>query len=905
MRFPIYNVEEGAETLTDKNESVVTEIDCALLIMLDEERDLFLQQNSQLIVEKTDSAGFTPFTFFDQKGMRRVGVIFSKGKEMGNTEACKMFYEFSRRYKAHLYINLGVAGYFKEMNIGDVLIVNRLSTLGENNASNVPWQTKDSPYHNNIPKRSWDSLRQNSRKRLNDFYMSLRQHPEYSAEKFSDLIKEEYNTIKYGRCITVPEVIKGDTSRFPDIRTGNVLDMEAYYLYDWHEFIKEREPLHAVETSEFLSFKSVSDMADGNKTIVEECGSRTLAMANLCDVVCEYLTAVHNFKREEEQTIYSYFRSEISERSLDPLFQRDRDGSMEEKFGHLCKFFMMVSSQEGIMSGKDSVAAAYQFLSEPKRTLVLSGHSGTGKSTFISYVYCKIPAERRAILVDFSKFNRSTIPTDYQVVYLLERLLSQEDSVAVFLDGVDINGETYDLLLSALQGKVYTNLSLCIGDITEGSSRPMRTNARNPDDLLPINTVVERYSFGDVSLYSPYLKPMLKSAAEYFYGAQKSTFNADNVLQFVHRSRLSHVDFRLLKMFADNWPSQNFYKFMDRFCANKVGRNTCNQLYLHIPFTLYYDKTLTDKERDAYHILSQNSFTRAFLFANCIAEIVIAGDKEKMSDLLGSDYLLSNDMNLLLALKLELEEGRVRERFINNLVQRLSDQDTVKSPSAQTQLIYNIFQIKLNSRSLEKARKEMLLHQAKYAKEQCEQCRTNGEDYYHWLIQYRTLSILMWHSLGDKDRKREFLDEYNQLLLTDSDTHHCNLSFHLYYYSYREFTFDQVNTFKIDSVTDEMFFNTYYTLAHALREDNFSDKQYYQNPFVCMNIITFVHLTQDILIDLGRFTYLKTEVFETTQRLIASVQRWDEVPLIGRVSPQQLVELLGATAEKLNPSGKT
>lgn len=896
--------------MTKRNESAVIEIDCALLMMLDEERDLFLQQNSQLIVEKVDSAGFVPFTFFDKEGKQRAGVIFSKGKEMGNTEACKMFYEFSRRYKAHLYINLGVAGYFKDMNIGDVLIANRLSTLGENNATNAPWQIKDGSYRGpNIPQRSWDSFRKNSKKRLSEFYAELQKHSEYSEEKFSDLMKEEYNTVKKGRCITVPEVIKGDENdRFPITRVGNVIDMEAYYLYDWHELIKNREPWLAVENSVFLSFKSVSDMANDTKAVVEECGSRTLAMANLCDVVCEYLTEIHTFERAEDQTIYSYFQSKIGRQSLDPLFQKDTDARMEKKFGNLCRYFMTVDSGKGIIGEKDSIAAACKFLAVPKKTLVLSGHSGTGKSTFISYVYQKISKNQMAILIDFSKFNSSTLPTDRQVVYLLERLLAQENSVAVFLDGVDVNCETYDLLLGAIQGKTYTNLSLCIGDITDNLARSAEISTRNPNDLLPSGTAVERYSFGGVSVYSPYLEPILKNAAEYFAGIQETTFEQDKILKYIRQSRLSHVDFRLLKMFADNGIqfelNQSFYEFMDRYCAQKVKRNVCSQLYSHVPFALDEDKSLSDEELSAYQTFSQNSFTRAFLFANCIAAIVGAGNKETMTDLLKSDYLLSNDMNLLLTLKLGLEKGTARDNFIENLLPWLSDPSITKNQSAQTQLIYSIFQIKPYSRNLEKKRKELLVHQVRYAKEQCTLCRANGEDYYHWSIQYRTLSILMWHSLEPGDRRREHLDEYNHLLLTDSDTRHYNLSFHLYYYSQREFTFSQVNTFENDSVTDEMFFNTYFTLTHALRKENFGDREYYYNPFVCMNIITFAHLIQDLLIGLERFTYLKKPVFRTFQRLIDSVGLWNEVPSKGSVSPRQLVELLNATAKNLNLSSE-
>ena len=885
-------------------DTIVTEVDCALLMMLDEERDLFLQQNSQLIVEKVDDAGFIDFTFFDKKGILRKGVIFSKGKKMGNTEACKMFYQFSRRYKAHLYINLGVAGFFKDINIGDVLIAEQLSTLGENNATNVPWQSEGGRLRNvpNLPDSNaayWVSFKENSKKRLEAFYKKLRAHPKFTENDFSYLMKEKYNKVKKGGCITVPEVIKGGRDRFPQIRTGNVVDMEAYYLYDWHELIKEIEPLQAIEKSAFLCLKSVSDMADENKSIVEECGSRTLAMANLCDVVCTYLTTIHNFTRNEEETIYSYFHSTISNRSLDPLFLKDENGVMEKKFGNLCKFFMNSSSSKGIISEEDAVVAAYHFLSKPKKTLVLSGHSGTGKSTFISYVYSKISKERQAILIDFSKFNEFTIPTNRQVVFLLKQLLSQENPIAVFLDGISVNDEIYDLLLNALHGKAYANLSLCIGDITEGLPYSMNTTVRNPDDLLPRDATIERYSFGGISVYSPHLQPLLKGLAEYFDGIQEGIFKADEVLQYMHDSHLSHVDFRLLKMFSDNWIESNFYKFMDKYCAQKEKRAIYSELYSHVPFTLHQNQTLNDEEKRAYRTLNQNSYTRAYLFANCIAGIVIDGKKEKIVELLKSDYILSNDMNLLLKLKLE-EAATLPDIFIENLLPLLSNQEVATSQSAQTQLFYNIFQIKPHSLDIKTRRKKLLLAQVKYAKEQWNRCESSGKDYYHWSLQYRTLSILMWYNLDEHNRKRDFLDEYNQLLLTNSEVHRHNLFFHFYHYSYKEFTFKQVNSFELSAMTDEMFFNTYYTLIYALRDENIDDVENCFDPFVCMNIITFAHLIQDVLINLELFTYLKVSTHEIIQRLIMSVSRWNGVPQKGFVSSQQLIQLLNTTMNELN-----
>ncbi len=897
-----------------KGQQTITEVDCALLMMLDEERDKFIKYNHHLVIEKPDNSGYVPFIFFDKQGKLRKGVIYSCGKNIGNTEACKLYYKFSRRYKAHLYVNLGVAGYFNDINVGDVLFVDRLSTLGEDNATNTTWQLKDSPFSATSPTFSQsfqDSFERTSRKRLHNFHEQLKEEKgktdlNFNETKLMDLLKIKSNTIKTGRCLTVPEVIKGDIgkSRFPAIRKGSVVDMEAYYLFDWYKLIKKQEPQRTVAKSSFLVFKSVSDMADENKAIVEKCGSRDLAMENLCDVVCAYLTNVHTFSRDTEQTIRTYFQTEICQRSLDPLFSKDSTAAQKEAFGNLCHYFMTTDSKENVTSGKDCITVACEFLSVPQKTLLLKGHSGTGKSTFISYVFDTIKSNRVAILVDFSKFTSTTIPTDRQIVYLLERLLAYEKSITVFLDGVDISCQTYDALLSAIRGGTYTNLSLCIGDVTDAQLSGIDT--RNPSDLLPPNTTVATYSFGGLSIYSPQLESMIKKATLYFASVNNKSLNEKRILEFVQTSGLSHVDFRLLKMFADYENqidrTRSFYNFIDWYCAEKVGRNIANSLYPHIPFALSRNENLSDEQQNAYQVLSQNSYMRAFLFANCIADIVIKNDQKTMEELLKSDYLLSNDMNLFLESK--LNDGNRGDTFTENLLPYLLEPADSINLSAQTQLIYNIFQItRLHSHKLENRRIELLYKQTLSSKKHCEQSRINGEDYYHWSLQYRTLSILIWRSLDASKRKREYLDEYNQLLLSDRDTRHYNLSFHLYYYSQREFTFEQVNTFETKTVTDEMAFNTYYNLIHYLSPKKLEEGKINQDPFVCMNIITFAHLIQDVLMCFERFSYLTPLICQRLETLISSLQHWTQLSTATAVTPNQLMNLLKDILKELNDRG--
>lgn len=893
-----------------KEKRTVTEVDCALLMMLDEERDKFIEHNRHLIINKPDSSGFVSFVFFDKSGKQRKGVIYSCGKKMGNTEACKLYYKFSRRYKAHLYINLGVAGYFSEINIGDVLFVDRLSTLGENNATNAHLQLKDSPFSASLPPflpTFSEEFNRTSRKRLDEFRGRLQAHSKFNEEGMSGLLKIKKNDIKSGWCLTVPEVIKGDVkaenSRIPDIRgKGIVVDMEAYYLFDWYKLVKRGEPWRTIKGSQFLIFKSVSDMADKNKAIVEECGSRDLAMANLCDVVCAYLTDLHEFPRETKETIYTYFQDHIRQRSEDPLFSNNSTEGQREAFGNLCRYFMTTDSEENAIPDGDCVASACEYLSAPHKTLLLTGHSGTGKSTFISYVFDAIKQGRTAILVDFSKFNRTSTPTDTQVVYLLERLLAKTEDITAFLDGVNINCKTYDALLNAIKRGTYANLSLCIGDITDAPSDG--TEARNPEDFIPSYTEPTKYFFGGLSIFSPELDAMVEDAKRYFDSVNHSSLDKQKILAFIRSSGLSHVDFRLLKMFADYEKqlvkeNEDFYGFMDKCCAKKTSRTTISSLYQYIPFTLSRNPELSEEQRKDYRTLSKNSYMRAFLFANCIAEIVTKNDPKVMKELLHSNYLLSNDMNLFLELRLK-RDGRKSDSFVRNLLPYLSKSENINL-SAQTQLIYNIFQLQnLYSRELEEQRKNLLQEQAQKAERNCVELWSAKKDYYDWSIQYRTLSILMWRGLGENERKRDFLDKYNQLLLEDKDTRRYNLSFHLYYYSQREFTFDQVNMFDTKTVTDEMAFNTYYNLLHFLRPENFEEGKNVQDPFAYMNIITLAHLIEDVLKhSRERFSSLMPLFRETLDRLISMLEEWAQTPAPTPVKPKQLIDLLKDMLQEL------
>ena len=91
---------------------------------------------------------------------------------------------------------------------------------------------------------------------------------------------------------------------------------------------------------------------------------------------------------------------------------------------------------------------------------------------------------------------------------------------------------------------------------------------------------------------------------------------------------------------------------------------------------------------------------------------------------------------------------------------------------------------------------------------------------------------------------------------------------------------------------------TYYTLIHYLCPENLEEGKDDQDPFVCMNIITFAHLIQDVLIRFERFSYLMPSVCLTLEDLISSLQCW-KLSQISIVTHSQLIELLVDTLKEL------
>lgn len=863
----------------------IKKVDCILIFMLDEERDFFLNFNNQFILNKNDKNRFKEFTFFDKFGQLRKGVICSNGTAMGNTEACSLFYQLSREYIADLYINLGVSGLKRDVNIGDVVVVTRLSTLGEENAADAPWQLKDVP-------DSFSRYSESEALKIQKYLSNFSETTKISVQQFKKNLKEQNveglcnfdcNEIKTGWCGTVPEVIKGKDGygQFPVLRKLNVVDMEAYYLELWHSLIKEIEPMNSVRNSKFLVFKSASDYGDDNKHIFEQCGSRELAMKNLCNVVLNYCTQIHKFPKKSNSNISSFFNNDIKNHSIDEFVDKSEDNFNNAliQFEQLCRHF--IETEDINFNKEQCVISAFNAMAKSKRTIFLCGRSGTAKSTFMSYLYVLTQRSNlNAILIDFSKYNKKTVPNSSQIIYLLKKLLCTEKRIYVFLDGIDCNAPYYEDLVMLLDNDNYENISYCIGDIArEGESL----------DIIPHRMDKLCIEFSGENLYSEDFDEMLMDAEKYFEIFQND-FNADDVKKFVLKSEITNVDFRLLAMMFDHGKdilrSKNLYTFLKKYMMIKFSRPTLQE-YRHSSFI--FDTRQSSNMPIEYMKIYYNTYANSLAIAQEIVEIFQNNNIERIQSFITSRLLLSDDMNLFL--QHALKNNKQSADIVDNIMNVLENSKDI-SISVQTQLLYNLSSIVTPETTQYNRLKKMIEKQIKVAYIHNE----NGEDdNYYWMIQYRTLCII----LNKYFNNSENLNAYNQKLLTNTLVARCNLNFHFLYYSKCLFSFEHINKFNIEFLSNEQFLNTYYVLKHFL-EDDFSNKIISNNPFVLMNIITYLNLINIVIIEKQRFLYLKKDIeimLASMQKIISGVKSRFGVSIS---NINQIFDLLILTSQKLN-----
>lgn len=325
--------------------------DCAIITVLREEMKLFLDKFKENILIKEKKQNYTTFYFCDKKNNVRNGIIYNVGSDMGNTEACRLMYEFTRKYKADIYINVGLACGVNDVEIGDVIMVSDCFSLSENNSTTsqlqkTPLENYDKDYaesvFNNISEEFIVSFKNYSKTEIENTELIIDKKIKSKKEReiAMDFFRNKINNIHFGKCATVPSVVKDKKTfdQIKGIRKCNILEMEAYYLALWHGIIKNNENNKIDETSKFLILKSPSDNGISNtKTLLEKVGSRQLAMTNLSLVTKYLIEEIIDFHNSETKTIPNLIEEFYSNKSMDSTALNYED---RNSFNHLCSYII-------------------------------------------------------------------------------------------------------------------------------------------------------------------------------------------------------------------------------------------------------------------------------------------------------------------------------------------------------------------------------------------------------------------------------------------------------------------------------------------------------------------------------------------------------------------------------------
>lgn len=853
--------------MNEKN--CINAVDCAIIFMLEEERNLFLEYNKDFIICGDRNSEFVEFYFFDRDLKYRTGVLCSGTDKMGNNEACKLFYKLSRQYTADLYINLGVAGVIDDMNIGDVLVATRLSTMGENNANNTERQLTDLYSEYDFAASAVRELN----RQLTDFgkqshtgvniLKSRLKECGILLDDYSSMSDFKENVIRTGWCITVPEVIKDRAKeRFDKRRKANLVDMEAYYLASWHRFIGKHEPNCANIKSEFLVFKSVSDYGDEHKRIMEECGSRTLAMKNLSYVVSAYCTRIHKFCGNVTKDLYTYFLEDISKKSVDSLLVNKNlhlvsVDSIERFFDRI-----LYSENKDFVVSK-SIQSALELLQRNGQALFLSGRSGTGKSTYLSFLYQKAQEQYPTLLIDFSKFIGGSEPNSLQLVLLLNRWLSTKPHAWLFLDGIEADTKLGDCILNILNNSNINAVNLCV----------VKYKQESVVDLYEVvagqKSITELY-FSGMSIYAPNFDDFISDGLSIFNLLTEGNHTEDKVSKFIKLSGISSLDFRLFSMIAEQSNSVNkksIHTFISNYVTNKYGKPALSTYGQYAPPFNIEGKEVPKNKVDAYQYIAKNPYCSSLAVCARLIELINKNDDE-LNSFLQQDYVLSDDMNLLLETVITAKASR--NDIAGKILRIISNSDAGNVHiSVETQFLYNLSRLIKPDSPYHDELVKLIDSRIKTAGEILDK-PNNSLEYCNWVIMYRTMSIIKYNM----SKKKDSLTEFNRMMLEHDCISRYNLVFHLFYYSKRAFVFNQIHTFDIDWIDYEMFYSTYYVLRKTIAKDGNGDWTglLSAEPFISMNLITFLKLVESVVVERRRFTEVALDAVNVIGGLLSTIE---------------------------------
>lgn len=835
-------------------------VDCIILAMLKEERELFLSENTCFAYDKTKKHdNFLEFTFFDKDNKLRKGVFCSSDREMGNNEASKLFYKISRTYQSDLIINIGVVGYIDEVNIGDVIIVDENYSLCEKNVANTRLQKTDAKIDQDFireqvcgPLERYYSteFEKCSQFKLEKLKIELEKYA--TENKLDNSIKtsldkicaHSFNEIKLGACATYHSVVKDNKTReaIKEVRKTNIVDMEAYYFNDWHKLIRRTEYPKELKSSRMIMIKSISDTAlKKEKKILEAVGSRKLAMSNIYDVVSYYISNIYEFSLNSNKNLMDYFNTNVSNKHIDKLINYTDESY--DALENLCPYLIINNKLNNMFLSGKYIETACNILKKENQVLILEGNPGKGKSTFISYVYKKVSENQAAIFISIPEIlNENNKFSPSQSLYLLERLLQYDKGITVFIDGVEgsrhkqsiENKKLLENLIELLNKYGNRNVSLCIGAWHTNDANDIKKDIINK---INTNSEVSTLTFKSVSALDDEIDDFILKFAEFY----KHKDYAFNVKEYVNSTKniiknntlqLRYVDFRLLYIFAKKrqalMGSTNISDFIEAYCESLATDGMENAI---ADVAAIFK---SENPNDKYGLLTKNIYSRAFIFAKFIYQTFVSDNKEMIHSILTNKYILSDNINLFLEYILN-NHANDAKRFTENVLKSFEEEKNCQLCS-KIQLLYNISSIKSLSFQKKKKVEEYILSEIK---------QFNKLDLFEQesdvILSYRTLSIILNNKFGLTD----YLQKFNTIISSTNNTDETNIvkkinqNFHLLYYSQMEFTYDKVEENVL--FESEVIWNTYHILKKSINSPQFN------NTYIETCAITLAHIINYIL----------------------------------------------------------
>lgn len=841
-------------------ENTSKNVDCAIIFMLDEERNRFLEANHRFIsLKETEKDGFIEFLFLDRDCNVRIGVMCSDGTNMGNHKAGTMFYKLSRRYKASLYLNIGVAARLKDVNVGDVLFIDRLSSAGENNANNKPYQHSDTSSYLQIENRSKPI------KEAIDYFISNRfefsDYSQYLNKHFQENLRNTItepvgltpkNKCKKGHCISFPEVIKDLTidpfnSYYNNSRLKMaVADMEAFYFSEWHDLIKREESITRDNNSEFIAIKSVSDCGDGNKPQYEDAGSRQLAMNNLAEVVTCLCCDKYPFPRKKPggKNLYPEIERLVSKksvvRSVNDILQKDRIQNKDKVFESFQKMIQCFIRSDLEQSGEEALfPRLMDYLQRKDSIISINGRAGTGKSSFLSFFYEYLREHKQKVVLWEIPYFKNDTPTWRQTIFFIIQLVKKDPSIILILDGTDaLSSDTgaFQELIDAIKTGIFQHLCVSYGNDV-GSLDTVRNLVESKNHL--------NLQFGGICVASKQLDDLLSAALPFFKVWHENELSSDSIKKFLLEKdgpRIINIDFQLLYMISQqskslgNTTPRYMYTFIKRYLDNKYKQNTIDSFLESVRGELSsqtgsLEPTFSDSEAFRYNTYAWNYALTTGIFDLLKEDMKQVNESNELNTYLEKNILLSSDVNTLL--EDQMVEARKQARGSNNVLDHIISIINKReiSDEAKSQLLYSACRLAYRADNSRELLKQIAMQTANSFKEQLK--TADGETKRILQLQYRSASVIL-ALCGDGVE----LANYNRLLLREKQASDDNLAFHLKYYFRGLFSFHEAITLDLDSVFDEMVMNTYYVLERHLSNKESDDLK----PFTLHNLITFLHL---------------------------------------------------------------